>query len=180
MSWLSASGVLNHGRLIGVVIGVSLAFAGGYQVAAWKYGQEIAETRVEHLDAVADAADQARKTEEIRRTLSDSIAANDALKNRRREVVERVVTKQVIKYVETDNARECGLSADGVRIHDTAARGAVPSDTDTTPIVDDGAIAASNAEVMQVVTGNYATCNAIRDQLTGFQSWVNTLQSAKH
>jgi len=59
-----------------------------------------------------------------------------------------------------------------VLIHDTAAAGDLPETTDTTSDIDDGAIAATNAEVIQVVVGNYATCNEIRDQLINLQAWV--------
>lgn len=175
MLWLNALGVLKNPRLLiagGLIIASGFA---GYQVAAWKYGEKIAEHKLEHLQAVHAAKVQADKINALRLEHTNDIATIHALQNQEREVVERVVTKQVIKYVETDNAQQCGLSADGVRIHDTAARGSLPDDTESSAVVDGGAIEVTNAEVIPVITENYATCNAIRERYVLLQDWVRGL-----
>jgi hypothetical protein len=158
-----------------IVAAVVIGGLCGYKVASWRYGEEISETRAEHLSAVAKANEKTRQIDSLNAKLTQSAAEAEALRNQKREVVERVVTKQVIKYVETDNARECGLSHDGVRLHDTAARGELPVDTDTAAKPDGEAIAATNAELIFTVVQNYNACNADLDRLSGLQDWVRSL-----
>lgn len=162
-------------RFAGVAAFVAAVFAGGYKVASSHYGGIIAETRAQHLEAVAEANRKTRLIDEVNRRAANAASEAYAWKNREREVVTKVITKEVIKYVETDNARECGLSASGVRLHDTAARGRVPEDARATAGTDDGAIAATNAEVIMTVTDNYNTCNETRDKLIGLQNWVRAV-----
>jgi hypothetical protein len=162
-------------RFAGVAAVLGAVFAGGYKVASSHYGGIIAETRAEHLEAVAEANRQSALVNEANRKAAAAIAEADALRNQEQEIVYRTVTREVVKYVETDNARECGLSATGVLLHNTAARGRLPGDTDTSAVTDDGAIEATNAEVMLVVTDNYRTCNRTRDKLLALQGWLRSI-----
>jgi hypothetical protein len=166
-------------RFAGVAAVLGAVFAGGYKVASSHYGGIIAETRAQHLEAVSEANRQSALVNEANRKASAAIAEAEALRNQEREVVTKLITKEVIKYVETDNARECGFTDAGVRLHDAAARGSMPEIPDTTSVVDDAAIAATNAEIMLTVTDNYKTCNQTADRLTMLQRWLKGIQNAK-
>jgi hypothetical protein len=166
-------------KLGAAALTLMVAFGAGYKVAANHFGGIIAETRAEHLEAVAEANRQAQLVTEANQRASAAIAEAEALRNQEREVVTKLITKEVIKYVETDNARECGFTDAGVRLHDAAARGSVPEIPDTASVVDDAAIAATNAEIMLTVTDNYKTCNQTADRLTMLQRWLKGIQNAK-
>lgn len=166
-------------KFAGVFILLAGVYAAGYKTATTHYKGIIAETRAEHLEAVAEANRKTREVNEANRLAADAAAEAEALRNREREVVEKEVIKEVIKYVETDNARECGLSPSGVLLHDTAARGRLPGDTDAPAITDDGAIEATNAEVILTVTQNYLSCNETIDRLTSLQDWARALRTVE-
>ena len=170
---LHAASLRANARLIGLGLLVVAIFAAGYQVAAWRYGKKLATEHARHLEGIAENTAQARRIEQLNSEKANAVAALVALRAKKRETVERIVTQEVIKYVETDNARECGLSAGGVRIHDAAARGAVPEAAEPAAVADGSTIEATNAEVISTVTTNYAICHAVRDQLEAFQRWAS-------
>lgn len=89
-----------------------------------------------------------------------------------REEKQRVITREVVRYVERENAvRTAGgdvpmLDADWVRIHDAAAR---PADGAAEPIPDEAAGPATAGAALDAVTGNYTQCYLWRDQVIGWQ-----------
>jgi uncharacterized lipoprotein YajG len=165
-------GLVKHWRVGLVALLLTASFAGGYKVAALKYNLKIESAKAAMLEAAQEQQKLNDAIEEAHHELSDALAKVYELENRKQETVFKEVIKEVVKYVQTDNARECGLSPSGVYIHDTAATGELPEDTDTTTSADDGTIEATNAEIIQVVTDNYTTCNSIRQQLINLQRWA--------
>ena len=81
----------------------------------------------------------------------------------------QVVIKQVIKYVQSDSPK-CSLSADWVRIHDSAAM----SDgiRATASAADDAASGVTDDQALMVIADNYQTCQSIRAQLSELQGWI--------
>ena len=156
-------------------MGVLLGGVSAAKVSSWRYGGIISETYAQHLEAVAEANRQTNLVDELNDKLTAKAAEAEALRNQEREVVEREIIKEVIRYVETPNANECGLTDAGVRLHDAAARGRVPEVSDAAPFVDDSAIQATNAELILTVTKNYALCNAEISRFEGLQEWLNEL-----
>lgn len=156
--------------LVGLVV-----FGSGYRVASWRYEGKIQRQRAEQLEALQANAKLVAELEQARVSLSESLAREAALKEQEARVVEKVVTQEVIRYVETDNARHCGLSADGVRIHDAAARGELPEAASAASGSDAAAVEATNAEVIRTVVSNYNECNRIRERLMLLQRWADGL-----
>lgn len=91
-----------------------------------------------------------------------------------RDAKQQVITREVVRYVERENAvRTAGgavpvLDAEWVRIHDDAAR---PADGSAEPIPAGDAGPATAGETLDAVTGNYAQCYRWRDQVIGWQEW---------
>jgi len=172
-------------RIIALSSAVVVGFGAGWATQGWRLGLALEKERAGHAEAISAIAREAAELQErnlravarvegLRRDLADSVAEAAALRERKAEVVERYIDREVIRYVQTDNARDCGLSADGVRLHDTAARGrdGMPPSSDTATEPDDSAIAARNAEVVSIVTRNYQTCRADQRRLEALQEWV--------
>lgn len=153
-------------------------FVAGYRVSSWRCETLLAQERSDRATAIQQAQKLADAVEASRREMTDLLAERAVLLEKANRVVERVVTEEVIKYVETENARQCGLSSDGVSLHDSAATGSLLAPSGDAPApsgLDGGAIEASNAKVIRVVTDNYMTCNRIRDQLILLQEWAKGL-----
>lgn len=96
----------------------------------------------------------------------------------RTRVIYKTVTKEVVKYAQSENAAEsvvksapsdvCDqrLDAEWVRIHDFAA---VPDDAASAP--DESAQPVGKADALGVIARNYETCQQWRNELIGWQSW---------
>lgn len=101
------------------------------------------------------------------------------LKQKRQEVIERVITNEVIKYVQTPVSAKCGLDANGVRIVNLAASGDLSRDTESAGGTARAAEGVSAAVVVSTVTENYGACHETRNRLIALQSWVKGLSSEK-
>ena len=159
-------------RLALLALTLSVGFSAGWAVQGWKLGEIISATEARAAAAREDAADLAERIEQLRDTNARSVAELEQVRNRKREIVERVVVNEVIKYVQTDDADRCGLDAAGVRIHNIAATGELPEDAGPAAEPDGTAGKVTAAEVVTVVSTNYATCHAAMDRLVSLQDWV--------
>ena len=161
-----------------MILGLVLGGVAAWKVSSWRSGLVIAGMELAAAEAVAQAKIDADLVEDLQKKVGEAVALADLLRRQEREVIERVVNHEIIEYVQTDNAVDCGLSAAGVRIHDAAASGRLPGVSNPASPTDGATSGASNAEVMQVVVPNYHTCNAIRDRLIGLQDWVSRAAAA--
>lgn len=151
---------------------MAVAFAAGCKVSTLRSDLVIADMQAKAIAAANESKEDSRKIEQLQRDVANAIALADQLRSQKRETVEKVVTNEIIKYVQTDAAANCGLDANGVRIHDIAASGELPSPAITTAPPDAGAGGSSAAEVIQVVAGNYGICHQARDRLLSLQDWM--------
>ena len=89
------------------------------------------------------------------------------------EYVDRIVTKDVIRYRERIVNR-CELSPDWVRIHDqaTASVYTESATTSTNGAADGAGNAIDDAEALAVVTNNYRICIADQEKLRALQAWA--------
>jgi hypothetical protein len=169
--------------LIALIITAASAFWAGWE---WRDRAADAELlaeqaklttlRLELAQAATTASEQARELERL--TAAQVALANEAeaLRSQEREVVERVVTNEVIRYVQSPNAGLLTLPAEWVRIHDRAAAGRSVPETafpSRNAYADAGRV--TDADALAVTTDNYATCHAIRDQLIALQDWVKAI-----
>jgi hypothetical protein len=154
------------------VIGIAalLGFLAGWQVNGWRHDAlALADMALEQRAIDASVA-QAKLLIAERKAKTDTAALLDIERTRTAKTVERTVTNEIIKYVQTPAAtNRCGLDSAGVRIINTAAR--VPADIPAgQPDAGTGAVTA--AGVVQSVTTNYGICHGIRNQLLALQDWV--------
>lgn len=105
--------------------GFAVGLIVGWQVQSWRYGEELANIRADLARAREAAIDEARKIEAIR---ADNLVLAELLeheRNKEAEVIERVITEEVVRYVQTPGARAGGVDAGGVRLINAAAGGGV-------------------------------------------------------
>lgn len=95
--------------------------------------------------------------------------ANSAARQERQRVIYRTIEKEVVRY-EAMPVEHVDLPGAWRVRHDAAAT-AMPL-PDSTAGLDAAAQPVADTAALDVVTGNYATCNAIAGQLTELQAWV--------
>lgn len=156
-----------------------LAFASGYKVSSWRCSAKLADIQAQAYQSAKIANARYKSLQAQQEAATVEVEKADAQRQVEREIVDREVIKEVIRYVQTPNATSCGIDNNGVRLHDAAARGRMPEDPETSAESDDPGPGASNAELLETVTINYATYRAIKDRLTALQAWVDTLHRVK-
>ena len=150
-------------------------FGSGYAVNGWRLGEVIAQKEASVAKAERSAQKAAQEIERLMQQASDAVAIADQLRTQKRRTVREVVVQEVVKYVQSDSAGDCGLDADGVRIHNLAAAGELPRDPESAREPDERPGPATAAEIVQVVTANYDACLAWRDQVRGWIEWRRNL-----
>lgn len=136
---------------------------------------QIAALRLQAQEAATEASEQAREIERLTQDRIALAAELDALRNQEREVVERIVEKEVIRYVQDPDHGQLVLPGEWVRIHDIAAVGAgsgLPGPAFPSAGSYADAARVTDADSIAVIADNYGTCHAISDQLQALQAWV--------
>lgn len=152
------------------LVGLVLAAAG----TGYIHGLNVEQGRTAKRDLAVIRGSQQR-TEKTRERVDQANTATAAARESVR-VVYRTITKEIVRYAQTDaGARRC-LDADWVRQHDASA---VPAAASAGPDAAADASAPTNAEALDVVVGNYAQCNAWREDLLGWQRWYHALTPPK-
>lgn len=140
---------------------------------------QIQNMQLQAQAAATTASEQARALEQLQAERASAIAEAAALRNQEREVVERVITEEVIRYVESPDVVRVSLPGEWVRIHDLAATGrnaSLPAPPGAAGIPYAIPAPVTDARALAVTTGNYATCHAIADQLAALQAWVLSMR----
>ena len=144
----------------------SILIAVACLLTGYVHGLHVEQGR-EAQRAIAQVA-AARTVElQLRRTVQAS-AVQAAAQQAQTRVVYRTITKEVIRYAQTDAGRAACLDPEWVHQHDAAA---VPASAPTAsePVAATGPV--TNADALGVVTSNYEQCNAWRQQVIDWQNW---------
>lgn len=153
--------------LIGAVVVLALAglrawwWIDGLQRAASEAQAKVTTLEAQLASAQATIAQQ-KTTERVVTQYVDRV----------RIVRERgeTIVKEVPVYVPVEADAACRINRGFVWLHDAAARNDTPARG--AGAADEAAPGVALSTVARTVTGNYATCHEIREQLTGLQSWV--------
>lgn len=103
------------------------------------------------------------KSNDLNNQLESKINELDGLRNKKNEVVTKVITKVVKEY---DN--KCELSNALIRVHDSSSQDEVPTGSEST---DGGTSNVKASELLQTVTDNYTTYYQMRNRLVQWQQW---------
>lgn len=115
--------------------------------------------------------------ERLQRDKSDAIAQMLEALESAQKTKEKVITKEVIKYVTKNFNSSCKLDDEWVRISNAA----VPM-----PRVTEAASSASESaakirdlgEALRVITNNYAACQDSVNRLRGWQEWYRSIEQS--
>lgn len=130
---------LSNWKLIATMFlaGSLVGSATTWQVLDWKHGKQLAEIENATWQMKVSNLNAKNEIDLYNNRVAIAQAENYALAKQKQEVVTKYLTKEVIKYVQADNAGKCDLPNDWVRIHDAAARNSVAGNADTTAGTDD-------------------------------------------
>jgi hypothetical protein len=82
----------------------------------------------------------------------------------------QIIEKEIIKYVKSDPV-SCQLDSGWVRLHDGAATGTMPNDSET------ATISHGSTEAIETITENYGSCRETIAKLEALQKWVDELRN---
>jgi len=153
----------------------ALCFGAGWKVQGWRKDNQIAGMVSQAQAARHAALADARALENAQNARQEVAAALEVERNKEARIVEKVITNDVIKYVQRPSSQSCGVDADGVRIINASAASRMPEATDTARAPDASPAAATAAAVVHSVTDNYNTCHANANQLRALQDWVHAM-----
>lgn len=151
----------------------------GWVTNGWRLEGEIAG--MQRDAATATAAHTTATLTHERQTNHDAHAADagPAAAQQAQQAQARVITKEIVRYVQSPAASVCPLPAEWVQIHDAAAAG-VPADPGATglPAAPPGAAPAPvpSGEALSGITGNYDTCHQEMNRIAGWQAWWNSVR----
>ena len=107
-------------KMIAFGLSLSVALASGYKIAAAHYGKKLLQLKSDYDEQVDAAKDRLRENELLRQQNSDNIAKIAELERTALDQKTKVITKEVIKYVKS-NDNSCVHDADWLRIINSAA-----------------------------------------------------------
>ena len=149
-------------KMFALAAATALIYASGYAKGK--------EAEVNHQAVLREQAQQKGiKQEQQAAAVTQQIDAKHASAVAEQRVVYRNIEKEVVRYVTKTEHPACTLPTGWVRLHDAAATGQVPS----APGESDGQASGATADdALGVVTRNYETCHATRQQLIYLQNWI--------
>jgi hypothetical protein len=98
----------------------------------------------------------------------DALAADLEAERAKRTPKNRIITKEVIRYVELPADRRCTLDPAWRLLHDAAATG---EPADAARVAAGDAEPVADAAALEVVAGNYEACREYIEQIEGWQRW---------
>lgn len=168
----------HYGRLILAGLFVALlvyVYHMGAESVRAEWQAADAAKEIERLEQQNAAVAEALQLERRAVALGQKLAANEQARAVAREAQTKIVTMEVVRYVEREKAQAATggavvwLDADWVRGHDLAA--AVPAEAGAEPFPAGEGGPATAGEALEAVAGNYQQCYRWRDQVIGWQEW---------
>jgi hypothetical protein len=145
------------------VVGLAIV---GLTLGAYRHGRHVAEGEIAEAQRTVAIAYAARIVEQ--QDEADRLAEQNAAQRSAREAQDRVITKEITRYVETTPAAiRCRLPGTFRLLHDAAATGQ-PAFATTGPLADAAADPVEDATALEIVGDNYAAC---RDAIAKLEGW---------
>jgi len=160
--------------LIARIVVIAVSFSLGAKISSMYYGSKIANKEKAIAESILKSEKANREIERLGFALADSVVLLDIERSREAKIVEIEVIKKVIEYVQDPDSGKCDIPASFVRIHNSAT-GLSPN-SESSSEINAGAKRITDVDLLPVVTGNYATCIDVRNQLLSLQDWVKGLK----
>lgn len=162
-----------------LILGTALiAFYGGYQVTKWywsgKYNSLILKLEKANSENLANILE----IERLNRERADAVEQKLLAEKKARDAKEKIITKEVIKYVKDNSNSNCSLDPEWVRISSSATP--MPRASEASASTDGGESKVYNlGEALEVVTTNYGICQVYVDKLNGWIDWYKSVSPGK-
>lgn len=175
--------LVTNAKMIGVVVALTAASFFSYKLASNLKQLEIEKISREY--EVYKSTSEKKRAELIARNSElEATAAKETVKVITK-YVDRIKTvelkgEEIIReipiYISKESDANCTIPLGFVRMHDAAT--ATTSSGEKVSIApgtsNERATDIELSEVAKTVTGNYTSCNKVREQLTALQEWVRT------
>lgn len=142
----------------------------GWKINGWRLESQINAGKAAQVTATLE-------TERGTAKKATDADAKPAAAQQAQEQNARVITKEVIRYVQSPAAGQCHLPAEWVQIHDAAA-GVPPASSSTSlPAAADGEAGGSvtDSDAIGTITRNYDICRQEINRLQGWQAWYRSV-----
>lgn len=155
---------------LALLIICAICFFFGWKTNGWRLESQINASKATQVTATLGTE---------RSTAKDAAAADvkPAASQQAQEQQARVITKEVIRYVQSPAAGQCHLPSEWVQIHDAAA-GVSPTPSSTgLPSAANGEAGGSvtDSEAIGVIARNYDICLQEINRLQGWQAWYRSV-----
>lgn len=159
-------------RIAAAIGGAVLIFGAGWKVNGWRLGEEMEQREKEIALAAIEGYKLTREKENKSAEVTIDIGTAHAEKEVEVKVVERVVTKEVIKYVQAPYAGHLNMPLGWVRLDSASATGRMPGDILPAAGPDDAPSGFTDADAIAVIADRNNICRAEIRKLESLQSWV--------
>lgn len=115
------------------------------------------------------------KIVEKQSAISQQVAQATTQQKERVRYVYREVVKQIPVYLGESSDSKCHLTLGWVRLYNSAVMSTLPgapTESDATPST------VTATQVLSNAAGNYRTCNEVRRELIGLQTWAKRIRSS--
>lgn len=152
----------------------AVLFTAGYKVAQWRGDAALASAQSTWATAEKDRLADALKTQQKQLAGTRQVDTVYVQGAERVRIETKVVTQEVIRYVQNPAIERVVLPAEWVRLHDLAALGVSPA-SPAVSSADGAAQAVTDADAIAVVSDNYNDCRAYIEQVKGLQAHVREI-----
>ena len=125
-------------RALSYAFCVVVGFGVAWQISSWRHDASDLAAMEAEQQAINQAVERERKIVELRDARLQVAAELEVERDRKAQVQERIVDREIVKYVQTPGADRCALDAGGVRILNLAAGVGVPGDPGAAASIDAG------------------------------------------
>ena len=158
------------------VVAFVVGLSAGVTITQWRADAQMASYKLVIAEQNQAAIKKARETEAAKRADAEGKADLLAKKLKEAHAVERIVTKEVIKYVKNPDSGKCIINNDWMHAHDTATASTMPTDADTAGGIDAANGRITDIEALEIVTANYAICQKRLAVVEGWQGWFRAVE----
>lgn len=146
-------------------------FSAGWTVNQWRLGNEIKQIKLDLANETIRANNELAAKQKAQKDRNHAVADSIIVSMELERAQGKVITREVIRYVQSPDAGQCRMPDGWVRLHEIAA-GSDPAIHPEAPGgAADPATGFTDADVIQVIVDNYQSCREDMARLAGWQQW---------
>lgn len=150
---------------------VFFIFSAGWTANGWRLGEQIKKAELAIAKDRENSISTARKIESLSQQLNQTNSELAAEKKAKEATQERVITREVIKYVQEPYSGHCDLPNGWVRI-DSESAGGMPENDSTTSRPDDESSGFTDADALAIIVERNQVCRHEIGRLEALQNYV--------